>query len=1008
MATAGGLAQISLKNNSLVRVYNRSSGFSENYITCLDLSGDGKYLYAGTPAGLHRVDFETGQITVFNRAKKQLSDDRVNAIYVEEDFLLVGTALGVDRYDIRLNRWIAYTALEGLAGNNIQGFAGDVDYLWAGGADGLSFYDRRDDFWDSYGVAQGLNSNFVTAVSADADAIWVGTAGGGLSRFDRNTLRFENLTSELGLIDDNVQQIMEDGRYLWIATFDGLSLLDKGSLKFFNYHSQNGLNETSITAAAVYGNKIYLGTDGGVYVGIKPFPQVSFNMKRGGYINPKELSLEGTILADAGVSSYELSYRSLDQNVKEWRKEGISPTGRTGKDVLLAKINTTNLPEGRYLVRLEVRDKKGETNTSFGFFVVDHSPPKIDLMFRTPKPTEKETTITGRYDEPNLSELSVEIGNKKVPLSIDKQQKRFRFSYPVSSGEKIKVFASDIAGNRTEIIRDFVVDNDPPLITVEPIDGTALTSNEVTIKGIVQDQNLDQVIVNPGQIVAKLTPIGLDRYEYVAQAFIKKEGTYTFKITAFDKGGRSATVSLPVKFFSDVTIVEIDDEKIPTFTLKSEVEFSGNILGPLLKEFFIEPGKIMIPVKADKSFSVKLPLKSGKNVFTLVAIHDRTLERVEQTFEIESLNKEVTAYLDPASRSFSQKMVTLRGKFDRGVSKVIINKKTAKMDLKNLEYSVEMELKDGANNIQITTVDELGRTKTKTEVVYLDREPPVIQLRRPPKETSLSRIPLKGRISDISDFELDIFPAGDLSFLSREDGSFEAFLSLKAGINHFIITAKDAAGNQSKEEFFIKQDPSFAALEEDPSSNFAQEIEALRREIEELKKRRPQGYTATLALRKLPTEPGLYFVPAPGKTSSLELAAKLYMGDEAFAHLLSGYNDPHQAKEMVIPSIGFFRYLQENRFRNFYDPLLRKAIKAYLKERNTNIVEKQILAYLLRKRLLKETYSDKEDTIFATKDGSAIVLHRKKSPLKAELKERYHEILILTLNPSGVSLSLVP
>lgn len=1009
VATAGGIAQIQLKNYSVSKIFNRSSGLPENYVTCLQTTPDGKYLYAGTPSGLAKIDLETSQVTIFNRQKKQLSDDRVNTVYVEEDFILVGTALGVDRYDIKLNRWVSYTAIEGLAGNNIQALAGDLEFLWAGGADGLSFYDKNDDFWDSYTAAQGLNSNLITAVIADADAIWVGTAGGGVSRFDRSSQRFENLTSEFGLIDDNVQALIDDGKYLWIATFDGLSLLDKTSLKFANYHSQNGFTETSLTAGVVYGNKIYLGSDGGIYIATKNFPQVSLSPKNIRYTSKGEISVIGTVQSEWGIESYELSYQNLDQAQKEWQKEGVVLTGKTGKDIIIAKIDTKRLKEGRYLARLEAKDKKNQSNLSFAYFFVDHTPPKIELMFRQPKPTEKETMVTGRYEEAHLKELEVAIGNKKVPVNVDKQQKRFRFSYPLFSGEKIKVIASDLAMNQNEIVRDFVVDNDPPKLTVEPIDGTSLNSNQVTIRGTVEDKNLDQVIVNPGQILAKVTPLSLEKYEFSAETTIKKEGTYTFKITAFDKAGRSTTVSLPVKFFSDVTIVEIDDEKIPSFTLKPEVEFSGNILGPLLKEFYIEPGKINIPVKSDKSFSIKLPLKAGKNVFTLVAIHDRTGEKVEQTFEIESGNKEVDAYLDIASRSFSQKLVTLRGKFDRGISRILVNKKNAQMDMKQLEYFVELELKDGANNIQITTVDELGRTKTKTETVYLDREAPVIEIKKPPAMTSLTQIPLRGRVKDISSFEIEVFPSAYLNFLSREDGNFEATLFLKQGINRFTLIAKDLAGNQSQVEFSINQDPSFAALSEDPSANFSQEIEALRKEIEELKKKKGISYISQgISVKKLPSPPGLYFVPTPGKTNSLELAAKLYLGNEAFSPLLASYNQNSFTKEVIIPNMAFLHFLQETSFRRDYDPLLRHITKNYVRGKNILYLEKDILSFLLRRRILQQVLPKKSYTIFALKDGRAIVLSSQ-SVSQNNLKSLgYREILLLTANRTGISLALLP
>ncbi len=1005
VATANGLAQVSARNGSVTRVYNRSSGLPDNYITTVAISPDGKTLWVGTSAGLARLDISSGNSTIFNRRQKQLSDDRVSAIYVDENYLFVGTSLGVDRYDFAQNKWTAYTAIEGLAGGNIMAFAAEGDILWAAGAEGLSYYDRNDDFWESYGVANGLNSNLLTSLVLDYDAVWVGTAGGGISRFDRNALRFEAFTSDIGLADDNVQALIDDGAALWIATFDGLSRLEKATLRFFNYNARNGFNETSMTSGAIIGNKIFIGTDGGIYSANKQIPQVSFSYRRTGYSGKKEISVYASITSEDGIAATDLLYKPADAMKDEWFRAGVTVTGKSGSETEVGRINVSQLAEGKYIARIEAKSKNGMTNRSHGLFIVDHTPPRVDLMFRAPRPDERETMVTGRYEEQNLASLEIDIGGKKTIPTIDRQQKRFRFPYTIGSAAKIKITATDIAGNRSEIVREYIVDNDPPVVTVEPVDGTTLTSNLITIQGTVQDKNIDQVIVNPGQIPATLSPIGADLYEYRAQSSIKKEGIFTFQITAFDKGGRTATVSLPVKFFSDVSIIEVADEKIPAFTLKSEVEFSGNILGPLLKEFYIDPGKKTIPVKADKSFSLKLPLKPGKNKFTMVAVHDRTGEQVTQDFEIEYSDREATARLSEESRSFTQKLVTIRGTYDKGISRILVNRKNALLNPTNNEYSAEIELKDGANTLKITAVDEIGRVKERTETVYLDREAPVLFVRRLPEQTGLERLRFRGRIEDISPYKIEVFPGGAIDFAGGENGAFEGVLHLKKGINRILFTATDAAGNRTRREFLVEHDPSYPMREEAEGATNDEELLALRREIEELKKRtvRSGAPVTTLAASRLPAKPGLYLVPVLGKMHNYDLTAKLYLGSETFSPILASFNGQQAGKQVLVPNPDLFRLINSSRNRAVFDNVIRQSGRAYMQNRQQNHVEKEVLKYLARNRQLKNVRERSEYTVFEIRSGAGVIIAATLPDSNRIRQEGLSEILIASVGARGIS-----
>ncbi|MCB1200841.1 MAG: hypothetical protein KDK41_09360 [Leptospiraceae bacterium] len=1010
IATASGVVQLN-GNAKSGKVYNKNSGLPDDFITSLSLSPEETNLWVGTPSGLAKIELDSGKIETFSRRNRQLSDDRVSSVLVDQTSVYVGTQFGVDRYDKVQNRWVAYTAIEGLAGNNIQVLAAEGDIIWAGGADGLSYYDKNEDFWISYDATNGLTAGLITALSVDADAIWVGTAGGGLGRFDKASLRFEMFTTSFGLADDNVQTLVDDGGYLWVGTFDGISRLEKQTLRFTNFHTKDGLREPSVTTGALSGQTLYVGTDGGgIYAFNKQIPQVSFSYQLTSYNEPKEIYIFGTILSEDGIRDVKLRYRPAESLKNEWFDKGISVSGTpSGKNIRLGKVSTGEIQDGRYTIAIDVEDKDGRVNRSYGAMVIDNIAPQIELLFRAPRPDEREVTVTGKYNEANLTSLGVQIGNRRVFPTIDRAQRRFRFPYPLNSAGKIKVIAEDVGKNSTTIEKAYVVDNEPPELEISPYSESDINGNKITIRGFVKDKNIDQVLINPGQIPTTLTPAGEERYEFSGESAIKKEGRYVFQITAFDKSGRTTTKPLEVKFYSETTIIEIDDDKITQYTLKDNVELSGNILGPSLKEFYIEPGNIKIPVRQDKSFSIKIPLKSGPNEFTMVAIH-KTGERAVQTFNIESSNRTVAAPLNLDSRSFGEPNVTLTGTYDRGITKVLVNKKPAQMDQRNSTYSAEVRLKEGENPIAITTVDEIGRTKTINEKVYYDKEAPRFYLRSLPAQTGMAVIRIKGRVEEISQFKLSAFPGIIIEGMNVENGDFYGKLYLKPGVNRIFFNVVDAAGNKTAKEYVVQHDLSYPKLEWAEGAENFEEIMALRREVSLLKRqlaglshlRRPTGIVA----QNLPAIAGLYMVPSPGKIPDYEISAQLYLGSGNLAGLLASYNGRYTSggNKILVPSPELFALLNKTSKRDTYHSIIKSAGVAYRKTPTRSGVENGILTHLTRARLLKNVVEQNNFTLFTLKNGTAILV-TSDAKVRPAKNAGTSEILIAKINSNGVVFS---
>jgi len=81
-----------------------------------------------------------------------------------------------------------------------------------------------------------------------------------------DSLRFENLTTDNGLSNSNVLDVIQDSEgYIWIATEDGLNRYDGKEFKIFRYNTED-LN--SISANPVF--SLLLDDENTLWVGTNP------------------------------------------------------------------------------------------------------------------------------------------------------------------------------------------------------------------------------------------------------------------------------------------------------------------------------------------------------------------------------------------------------------------------------------------------------------------------------------------------------------------------------------------------------------------------------------------------------------------------------------------------------------------------------------------------------------------------------------------------------------------
>ena len=234
-----------------------------NYVFDMAFDHDGNLWAVSAGGGVVRWDPADGTYTRYT-VDDGLADNSVYSIAVAPDGALwFGTGKGVSRFDGET--WTTHTASDGLAGNDVLSIGVAPDgALWFGTGKGVSRFDGetlraepQGEAWTTYTTDDGLGNDKVASIAVTSDgALWFGTYGGGVSRFDGETLRAEpqgeawiTYTTDDGLAGNDVTSIAvtPDGA-LWFGTWQGISRFDGEAWATYTIE---GPTETEVESIAV-------------------------------------------------------------------------------------------------------------------------------------------------------------------------------------------------------------------------------------------------------------------------------------------------------------------------------------------------------------------------------------------------------------------------------------------------------------------------------------------------------------------------------------------------------------------------------------------------------------------------------------------------------------------------------------------------------------------------------------------------------------------------------------
>lgn len=563
--------------------------------------------------------------------------------------------------------------------------------------------------------------------------------------------KWRTITTKNGLSNRFIKTLKTDGKKVYIATANGLAIYDNSKKKIIKVLKiKDGLPDNYISAIAVEKEYIWIGTGKGLARYNKKSSKIITFTKKDGLVD----NAVSSVLVDGdflwvgtkfwGISRY-------DKVINKWQSFSII------NGLVDNVINCMSI-EGGYLW----------VGTKNGLSYYD-----------------KITGLWGGYDttqglqEGNIRSIVIAgqylwLGTINGLIRFDKYEEIFKL-YTTEDG-----LADDYIQNLN-------------------LDGIYLwigTFSGVTRYNIIDD-NWFTYTTKDGLIENSVSTIE------VAGNYIWF-GTDGNAISIFDKEIPQASIS-PLSYYSKPGQMIIMGTAYDTYNIDSyKIEYKNEAM-----KSFVSTGVVNLKtgnVIHDKlsKWEVKKLFNINYDVRLIVTDKKGNKNTALNSFTVDTKPPQMTLNLLPEAVKVSS--VYLKGTYiDNNITKILINinnKTKEKADLNRIlkQYSKEIPLAKGLNNITITAYDIANlSSEINTKIVY-DKEKPIITLDTFPEKSNDREVEINGKIFDSGIQRIVLNPGNEeIPFKKEKDNSFtfEHELKLEPGFNKFEISVYDFVGNKA-------------------------------------------------------------------------------------------------------------------------------------------------------------------------------------------------------------------
>jgi ligand-binding sensor domain-containing protein len=200
----------------------------------------------------------------------------VQAVCLDGDDIWFGGAgdedgrQGITRYDTRSEEWSYYEApfVSGLPSAEVTAISADDNFVWFGTNQGLVRYERHSDSFTRFSTFSGLENDLVSCLEATDDGLWVGTIAGvnllELKGGNRDSLNLRGLPKGERLSNLHMYDIKRDTNYVWLATELGILLRSNMGGAWQSFLIPDGQLSGVVTAIETWDKEVWFASPRGV------------------------------------------------------------------------------------------------------------------------------------------------------------------------------------------------------------------------------------------------------------------------------------------------------------------------------------------------------------------------------------------------------------------------------------------------------------------------------------------------------------------------------------------------------------------------------------------------------------------------------------------------------------------------------------------------------------------------------------------------------------------------
>ena len=276
------------------------------------------------------------------------------------------------------------------------------------------------------------------------------------------------------------------------------------------------------------------------------------------------------------------------------------------------KAYTTTLPlaaDGVASITLVATDAAGNTTTQTRTVTRDATPPQVTVQEPDAGLVTQAATVHVSGSVSDLTKSTLTVNGVALTVAADGG---FTGDVALTAGANTLAFvAVDAAGNRTQVDRALVRDNDPPVVTMaSPSDQVLVRTTTVTVRGTITDASAVTATLNGVTLT-----IAADRSYQSTIAL--SEGVNTITLVATDAAGNATTTLRTVTLDTTPPVLVVSTPADNATTTNAQTTVAGTATDQ--SAVHVAVNGTAVTLATGGAFTTTTALVVGANTITVVA-----------------------------------------------------------------------------------------------------------------------------------------------------------------------------------------------------------------------------------------------------------------------------------------------------------------------------------------------------------------------------------------------------